>query len=240
MGQDKHRKTTYQLPSHTKQSLLRENEFNSLSVKNSVGWWETKTKIKSSSPHSTSSSQTQCHSFIPNSSTSSQPLECLGGDSIWGLWSVHNNSSLRLLPPHTSPAPARILSMGLQFLAEKPGPVWCLHRPQFPSGHIHLLQHGVLHRLQYGYLLQHGLQGNLCSCAWSTSSPSLFTNLGSYRVVLQMFSHSSLTTAAQWVLPLFSYTLLSSELHSCLCQHLDIVPIHTHGICFTELPIFFL
>ena len=40
---------------------------------------------------------------------------------------------------------------------------------QFPLGHIHLLQPGVLHALQRAYLLQHsplhGLQGNTCSAA---------------------------------------------------------------------------
>jgi len=35
--------------------------------------------------------------------------------------------------------------------------------------------------------LHHGLQENLCSSAWSTSSPSFFTNLGVCRVV---FSHT--------------------------------------------------
>ncbi|KAK4829372.1 hypothetical protein QYF61_003495 [Mycteria americana] len=55
-------------------------------------------------------------------------------------------------------------------------------RSQSPLG-IHLLRQGVLHRLQVDICmdlhgLHHGLQGNLCSGAWSTSSPSFFTDLG--------------------------------------------------------------
>ena len=40
--------------------------------------------------------------------------------------------------------------------------------------------------------LPHGLQGNLCSGAWSTSSPSFFTDLGVCRAVSLTYSHSSL------------------------------------------------
>jgi len=51
-----------------------------------------------------------------------------------------------------------------------------------PSGDVHLLQHGVLHGLQGGYLLHHGLlhglQGNLCFTTWSTTSSALFSHLG--------------------------------------------------------------
>jgi len=45
-----------------------------------------------------------------------------------------------------------------------------------------LLCHGLLH----------GLQGNLCSGAWSTSSPSFLTDLGVYRVVYLTSSHLTL------------------------------------------------
>ncbi|KAK4826200.1 hypothetical protein QYF61_006144 [Mycteria americana] len=79
---------------------------------------------------------------------------------------------------------------------------------QPPLG-IHLLWHGVLHGLQVDisstinlhglqgdslphHGLHHGLQGNLCSGAWSTSSPSFFTGLGVCRVVSLTYSHSSL------------------------------------------------
>jgi len=91
-----------------------------------------------------------------------------------------------------------------------------LHRlsteSQHPSG-IHLLWRGVLHRLHmdiYATMDLHGLQsdslpyhgllhrlqGNLCSRAWSTSSPSFFTDLGVCGVV-SLTSHSSLSTAVK-------------------------------------------
>ena len=79
---------------------------------------------------------------------------------------------------------------------------------QPPSG-THLLRRGVLHGLQVDICstmdlpglqgdnlphhgLHHGLQGNLCSGAWSTSSPSFFTDLGVCRAVSLTCSHSSL------------------------------------------------
>ncbi|KAM9590921.1 uncharacterized protein ACIBXB_005956 [Morphnus guianensis] len=78
---------------------------------------------------------------------------------------------------------------------------------QPPSG-THLLRCGVLHGLQVDICatvdlhglqgdslphhgLHHGLQGNLCSGAWSISSPSFFTDLGVRRVVSLTCSHSS-------------------------------------------------
>jgi len=81
-------------------------------------------------------------------------------------------------------------------------------RSQPPSG-IHLLQGQVLHRLRVDICstvdlhrlqvdslshrgLHHGLQENLCSGAWSTYSPSSFTNHGICRVVSLTYSHSSL------------------------------------------------
>ncbi|KAK4824461.1 hypothetical protein QYF61_015839 [Mycteria americana] len=49
------------------------------------------------------------------------------------------------------------------------------------SGNIHLFLHGVLHGVQCGYLRHHGLlqglEGNLCSGAWSTSSLSFSSDL---------------------------------------------------------------
>ena len=76
---------------------------------------------------------------------------------------------------------------------------------QLPSGHIHLLWRGVstgcrvdicstmdLHGLHGDNLchhgLHHGLQGNLCSSTWSTSSPSCLTDLGVSTVVSHFFS----------------------------------------------------
>jgi len=66
---------------------------------------------------------------------------------------------------------------------------------QLPSG-IHLLRHEVPSTWATGgYLLHcgllHGLQGNLCPSAWSTSSLS-FTDLGACRVVPLTSSHSTL------------------------------------------------
>ena len=63
----------------------------------------------------------------------------------------------------------------------------------------------VLHGLQGDNLLHHGLlhglQGNLCSSAWSTSS-SFFTGLGVCRAVSHL-----LTAAAQHFLPLLKYVI---------------------------------
>ncbi|KAK4830119.1 hypothetical protein QYF61_008546, partial [Mycteria americana] len=77
---------------------------------------------------------------------------------------------------------------------QEPAPAWGLHGVTASFGRIHLLWRGVLHRLQLDICstvdlhglqgdslphhgLHHGLQGNLCSGAWSTSSPSFFTDL---------------------------------------------------------------
>ncbi|KAK4807083.1 hypothetical protein QYF61_018424 [Mycteria americana] len=64
---------------------------------------------------------------------------------------------------------------------QEPAPARALHGVTASFRRIHLLQHGVLHGLQGDNLLHHGLhhglQGNLCSGAWSTSSPSFFTDL---------------------------------------------------------------
>ncbi|KAK4828040.1 hypothetical protein QYF61_022817 [Mycteria americana] len=112
-------------------------------------------------------------------------------------------------PPQTSPAwvpsmesqvlPANLLQHGLlspwvHRFCQEPAPVRGLHGVTASFGSIHLLQRGVLHRLQVdicstvnlhglqGDSLPHhglhqGLQGNLCSATWSTSSPSFFTDL---------------------------------------------------------------
>jgi len=63
----------------------------------------------------------------------------------------------------------------------------------------------VLHGLQGDNLLHHGLhhglQGNLCSGGWSTSSPSILTGLSVCRVVSLTYSHSSLTGGVWHFLP---------------------------------------
>jgi len=93
---------------------------------------------------------------------------------------------------------------------QEPAPTQALHRLQLLSGHIHLLWRKVLHGLQldvcstmvlhgqqwdnlYHHGLHHGLQGNLCSDAWTTYSTCFFTDLGVCRVVSLTYSHSSLT-----------------------------------------------
>ena len=77
---------------------------------------------------------------------------------------------------------------------QEPAPVQAFHKVTASFGCIHLLWHGVLHRLQEGicstmdlrglqwhslphHCLLHRLQGNLCSSAWSTSFLSFFMTL---------------------------------------------------------------
>jgi len=91
-------------------------------------------------------------------------------------------------------------SSGGGLLTLFPAPAWVPHRATGPARS--LLQHGLpmesqpasgIHLLWRGVL--HRLQGNLCSSAWSTSSPSFFNDLGVCRVVSLASSHSSLSTA---------------------------------------------
>lgn len=89
-------------------------------------------------------------SFILYSSTSFLP-QSAQRDRKWRLWSVHN-SSLLLLYSHTSP----LLLHGVSVAT-------------VPSGHMHLLQYGVLHRH-----LEHLL-------------PS-FSDLGAHRIVSHSFT----------------------------------------------------
>ncbi|KAM9590835.1 uncharacterized protein ACIBXB_005885 [Morphnus guianensis] len=118
-------------------------------------------------------------------------------------WAPHGVTS-----PARKPAPWAPLSTDPQVL---PG---ACSSAGFPRGHsllreTHLLRRGVLHGLQVDICstmdlhglqgdslphhgLHHRLQGNLCSGAWSTSSPSFFTDLGVCRVVSLTCSHSSL------------------------------------------------
>ncbi|NXH49107.1 CSMD3 protein, partial [Dicaeum eximium] len=155
------------------------------------------------------------HSFIPTSSNFSFPSQqgwIRNGEDVW---SVHNNWSWPLLPPHALPliqcgvlcivcgsfrvAPARLLSMGC-------GPSGMdrstSHRSfqgsssrcsvgssTGSSRELRVLQPARL--LPCG--LHHGLQGNVCSDTWSTSSPS-FSDLHVCRAVsyifLLIFCHS--------------------------------------------------
>ena len=88
-----------------------------------------------------------------------------------------------------------LLSPWVHMSRQKPVPAQAPHRvtasfrhPPAPAqGPFHGLQVEIcstmdLHGLQ-GHSLPHGLQGNLCSGAWSTSSHSFFTDLGVCRVV---------------------------------------------------------
>lgn len=133
------------------------------------------------------------------------------------LQSVHRSSSLLFLPIHTFPplqprvpltgcSPSwKLLQSGavpheLQLLPENlllprllstgSRLCWFLHGLQLPSGHIPLLQDGVLYRLPCGYGLQGGpvnrLQRHLCSDACSISSPFSLT-LVFYRFFSQTF-----------------------------------------------------
>lgn len=89
------------------------------------------------------------------------------------------------------------------FRAHSRSPAW---------GHswtVNMFSNMVHHALQGDSLLQHGtLEAageHLCSSAWSTSSPSFFTNLGVFRAV----SHSSLF---QLLLCRSSFPFLNSAL----------------------------
>ena len=63
--------------------------------------------------------------------------------------------------------PENLLQCGLPSTGcrscQEPPPVWAPHGLQLPSGHIHLLKHGVLHGLQvdiFSTVVLHGLQGD--------------------------------------------------------------------------------
>jgi len=86
-------------------------------------------------------------------------------------------------------------------------------------GPFHRLQVGIcsimeVHGLQVHSVphqgLLHGLQGNVCSSARSTSSPSFYTDLGVCRVVSLSLSHSSLhlqLLCVQQLFPLLKYVI---------------------------------
>lgn len=99
----------------------------------------------------------------------------------------------------------RLLQRGLFFMDhsswQDAAPVLALHGLQLPSGHIHLLWHGVLHRLQGNSVV---VSMVLCSSAWNISSPSFFTYIGACRVFFLVFSFLSLTAAAEHFYPLLS------------------------------------
>ena len=100
--------------------------------------------------------------------------------------------------------------------ASKPAAAWgSLHRVTAPARSLERLSTGcsflqgtstvVLHGLEGDNLRHHGLQRNLCSGAWSTSS--FFINLSVFRAVSLTSSHSSLRAAAQHFLPFLKYVI---------------------------------
>jgi len=100
-------------------------------------------------------------------------------------------------------------------------------RSQLPSD-IHLLRHGVLPGLQVEICSTvdlHGLQGNLCSGAWSTSSPSFFTDLGVCRVVSPTYSHSSLLLHLLWCRFFYTFSNMLSQRRYHRCQLAQLWPV---------------
>jgi len=112
---------------------------------------------------------------------------------------------------------------GVTSPASRPAPAWALHgvtasfthSPAPAWGPFHGLLMDLcstvdLHGLQGDSLphhgLLHGLQGNLCSSTWSTSSSSFFTDLGVCRIVSLTSSQSSLPCCSFF--PLLKYIIL--------------------------------
>jgi len=97
-----------------------------------------------------------------------------------------------------------LLSPWVHRSCQEPAPVRAPHRVTASSGHPpapawgppraaggSLLPPRGLHRLQGHSLPHHGLQGNLCSGAWSTSCPSFCTDRGLCRVAALTYSSLS-------------------------------------------------
>ncbi|KAK4810966.1 hypothetical protein QYF61_014438 [Mycteria americana] len=122
-------------------------------------------------------------------------MNCSSMGPFHGVQSFRNGLLQRGSPMGPQVLPATLLQHGLlsarvHRFCQEPAPAQALHRVTASFGCIHLLRHGVLHGLQVDIcstvdlhglqgdslphqVLHHGLQGNLCSGAWSTSSPSL-------------------------------------------------------------------
>ena len=119
--------------------------------------------------------------------------------------------------PTSKPAPAwasALVHRSCQELA----PAWAAQGVTASFRHIHLLWCGVLHGLQVAIFLpvdlrglqgdslpqhglHHGLQGNLCSGTWSTSSSSFLTNLVVSRVVSLTYFHSTVVIVQHFFFP---------------------------------------
>lgn len=133
-----------------------------------IEWWETKTKPKISIPTPPPFSKIQLHSFTPN------PLPYLFprkhrriGNK--GLQSVHNSSSLLLLPPHTLLFQSEVTHTSRPSGNKAPDPTW---DPPWPCG----------------YMFSYGLKGIKCfSMDCSISSFISFSDLGVHRSIPQTF-----------------------------------------------------
>jgi len=117
----------------------------------------------------------------------------------------------------------------------EPAPAWAFHGLQAPSGHVSLLQRGVLHGLQGGCLLQRGppwAAGGQPTSPWSTPWAAgefllqhlehLFPFLPHEPWCLQgcfskIFFHSSLSQLLSSVFHPF-FNTLSQRIHQHLCR----------------------
>lgn len=138
-----------------------------------------KTKLRSPFPV-LPSSQSQLQFFNPESSASSL-------QAAPEQWSVHNNSSLLLCPPHIFPQSC----MGPLHRLQSCSPsLRALHEPDF-------LQQTAIHSSKWALCSSIGCRG-ICSCAWNICSPPpvalMFTGLF-------LFLPPSLFTLLGWHFP---------------------------------------
>lgn len=122
---DKDRYIILKLPSQAKHTWHM--EINLIYSHLKIDWWETKMEPKISFPSPPPFSKEQLQSFTPNSVPYPFPKKHrrIGNR---GLQSVHNSSSLLLLPPHTLPL----------LLSE-------VTHTSRPPGNKHWIQHGIFH-----------------------------------------------------------------------------------------------
>ena len=156
----------------TQNRLNLENWFNLLSFENRVGWWKKK-KDKNLLPR-----LNFAPSFLTPLLSSPQPC-AVPGDGEWGLWSVHNSSSLLLLRPHMSALLQHGCFPWAAVLQDKPAPPWTLQ----------------------------GLQGNFCPSASSNSSPPSSPTLVFAGLFLSLFyftRHTLLGSVLPSLQPAFS------------------------------------
>lgn len=154
------------------------------------------------------------------------------------------------------PATSFCLCSSVQAIA----PAWTLQGLQIHSGHLHLLQCGVLQGCCAGIfstMAIHGcrgqelladflqwLQRNFCSSAWNTSCLSFFSYLGVCSIVPLAFSSLIPLTAVQWLCPflkIFSHLCHypSQEAQLCGGGSLGVVwkwlsPTWGVPICFSQ------